>query len=423
MKRRLDLFFLVILLAAVSCSPASQAVPPTSTIASGPLPTPRLKITEAPDVQTSAESFLSYWQAEDYENMYAMLSQVSRDAITFDQFVARYKDAAASLTLQELNSQVLSTLTNPTSSQVAYRTTFDTSMFEQIQRDMIMNLVLEDNTWRILWEDGLILPELSGGNRLALDIKSPSRGSIKDINGTNLASQADAVSVGIIPSQVPNGQAGFLLSQASSLTGKDLRTVNDIYERDFNEWYIALGEALLQSVQDLQQRYPSLINNAGLQFREYSSRFYPEGGIAPHAVGYVLSIPAEQLEEYLRLGYPADGKIGASGLEKWGEEYLAGKRGSSLYVVDPKGQVVTRLAQNESRPANNIYTTLDTDLQEGVQASINGFKGSAVVIERDTGRILAMASSPSFDQNLLDPNNYNSIYRQGEIFNSRISHY
>ena len=418
MKRRFSLFFLVILLAAVSCSPASEVVPPTSTTASGSLPTPRLKITEAPDAQTAVESFLSYWQAEDYESMYAMLSQVSRDAIPFEQFVARYKDAAASLTLQELNSQVLSTLTNPTSAQVAYRAIFDTSMFDQIQRDMIMNLVLEDNNWRILWEDGLILPELSGGNRLALDIKSPSRGSIKDINGSNLASQADAVAIGIIPSQVPNGQAGFLLSQAASLTGIDLRTVNDIYERDFNEWYIAIGEALLQSVQDLQGRYPSLINNAGLQFREYSSRFYPEGGIAPNAVGYTLSIPAERLEEYQRLGYPTNGKIGASGLEKWGEEYLAGRRGSSLYVVDPKGQVVTRLAQVESKPSNNIYTTLDADLQAEVQRSIDGFKGSAVVLERDTGRILAMASSPSFDQNLLDPGNYNSIYRQGEIFNS-----
>ena len=133
MKQKFLYMFLLILLAAASCTPAGESVTPTAAATSTALPTPSLKITEAPSAQNSAETFLGYWQAEDYENMYAALAQVSRDAITFDDFVARYKETAASLTLQELNFQTLSTLTNPTSAQVAYRVLFDTTMFTQLQ--------------------------------------------------------------------------------------------------------------------------------------------------------------------------------------------------------------------------------------------------------------------------------------------------
>jgi penicillin-binding protein 2 len=69
---------------------------------------------------------------------------------------------------------------------------------------------------------------------------------------------------------------------------------------------------------------------------------------------------------------------------------------------------VTQLGQVDSQPAESIYTTLDKNLQEQTQKAIDGFTGAAVVIERNTGRVLAMASSPSFDPNMFEPTNYNS---------------
>jgi penicillin-binding protein 2 len=85
-------------------------------------------------------------------------------------------------------------------------------------------------------------------------------------------------------------------------------------------------------------------------------------------------------------------------------------------VVDPNGSIITQLAETSPEPAQAIYTTLDKDLQEGVQNAIAGFDGAAVVLELNTGRVLAMASSPSFDPNIFEPTNRNSGPLLEELF-------
>jgi penicillin-binding protein 2 len=142
--------------------------------------------------------------------------------------------------------------------------------------------------------------------------------------------------------------------------------------------------------------------------RPYKSRYYFEGGIAPHVVGYVSAIEPEEVEEYRRRGYQVDERVGRSGLEAWGEAYLAGKRGGALYVFNAQGRPVTRLAEAEAEPSQAVYTTLDRDFQVAAQQALSGFRGAIVVLERDTGRVLAMVSAPQFDPNAFEPINFNS---------------
>ena len=133
----------------------------------------------------------------------------------------------------------------------------------------------------------------------------------------------------------------------------------------------------------------------------------------------MLSISPEQLDEYRRMGYAGDEKIGASGLEKWGEKYLAGKPSADLYVVQPDGTNSTRLAHSDPQAAYTITTTLDKQFQLLVQKALLGFTGAVVVMEKDTGRILAMASSPGFDPNVFQTDNYNSQFVLGDLVNDR----
>ncbi len=104
-----------------------------------------------------------------------------------------------------------------------------------------------------------------------------------------------------------------------------------------------------------------------------------------------------------------------TGLELWAEKYLLGQRGATLYVNDPQGNPVTRLAQVESKPSQSLTLTIDADLQIEAQKAISGFSGAIVVLERDTGRVLAMVSSPGFDPNAFEFLNYNSNPELGLI--------
>ncbi len=113
-----------------------------------------------------------------------------------------------------------------------------------------------------------------------------------------------------------------------------------------------------------------------------------------------------------------DERIGAAGIEKWAENYLSGKHGGTLYVINPStGQIVTKVGESQPTPADSVYLTIDRNLQYYTEQAIKGFTGAAVVLERDTGRVLAMASSPGFDSNLFQPNNPNNSLL-GDLLNS-----
>ena len=110
---------------------------------------------------------------------------------------------------------------------------------------------------------------------------------------------------------------------------------------------------------------------------------------------------------YRRLGYSGAERIGWEGIEKWGESYLHGRNAATLYVASADGTIETVLAQVNSEPASSITLTIDSDLQEQAQAAMDGLPGAIVVMEVNTGRVLAMVSSPGFDPNWYDLDNVN----------------
>lgn len=358
-----------------------------------------------PDSQPAALAFLDAWKNEDYARMYSLLTQVSRDAISLEDFERRYRDVAVGMNLQTIDTRVLSSLAQSGTSQVAYRVVFHTSLLGEISRDMVMNLRLESAGWRVQWDDALILPELTSGLSLAMDYKIPARGNIYDRKGAALAAQGEAVAIGVVPEEILAEQENDLLTALSSLTGQSTESIQARYQSVPENWYVPIGEV---PKEEIQSQVEQLSAFKGLRMTSFRSRFYYDGGVASQAVGYVLPIPQEKLEEYQRKGYQGDEKVGATGLEEWAEAELAGKHGVSLYIKDAGGQTITRLAQSESAPAQSVYTTLDKDLQVKLQRSLMGFRGSVVVMERDTGRILALVSSPSYDPNLFEPTNFNS---------------
>lgn len=383
----------------------------------GPTPTlapASVSVTHAPDVRAAMTAYLEAWKNADYAGMYAMTTGNTHAAISQEDFTKRYDEAMVAMGLKELQYEILSTLTDPTAAEAAIKITYKTFIVGDLQRDMVAHFNMENGQWKLQWEEALVFPELRGGNKLAMNYDIPARGDIYDVNGRAIASQADAVAIWIDVGQTTNDNYGTVLLEASKLTGVPYGDVELMANRAQPGWHVPVGEALAETVNN---RWSYLSNLPGLILDFYNSRYYVDGGIAPHAVGYELFITKEQLDEYRRKGYSGAEKVGATGVERWAEDYLAGKRGGRLYVIAADGSVVNTVAASDKGPAASVYLTIDNDFQKKVQKSIEGFRAAAVVIERDTGRVLAIASSPTFDPNFFEPSNTNSGDGIAAIYN------
>jgi len=402
MKRIFTINILLLAALLAGCAQSNGSATPGSG-----LPTPEITVVIPPDPASAMNAYLEAMKTEDYTAMYAMLSDASRQAITQEDFAKRHNDAYNEMSLQEMTYDVRSTMTDPGTAEVAYGLNYATAIVGELKRDMIANFILEDGQWKLNWDDGLILPELKGGNQLRMSYKIPARGDIYDRDGHAVVTQADAYSLGIDPgpSLANPDLYGDLLSVASRLSGKSQDEISESLNGQQPGWWVPLSEVVAEDL-IFSTEY---LNSLGILVREYNSRFYQNGGVGSSITGYLLPLNPENVDQYRRDGYSFGARVGWDGVEKNYESQLGGQRGGTLEVLAPDGSLVKSLAQGDSRPAQSIYLTIDKDLQKEVEKALNGFNGAAVVIERDTGRVLAMASSPGFDPNLFDPDNYNNI--------------
>lgn len=144
-------------------------------------------------------------------------------------------------------------------------------------------------------------------------------------------------------------------------------------------------------------------------------RNYPNGTLASHILGYISKINQDELKKYQQKGlnYNQNDNVGKQGIEKYAEEYLKGKAGKKFVEADLSGRLSNSLEDQESIPGGKIILTIDQKIQkiaeESLQKNIelirsgaysNGTDvkgGSAVVLDVNTGEVLALASYPNYD--------------------------
>lgn len=220
-----------------------------------------MQISTAPEVDNTVASFLALWEAREYDQMYELLSYASQAEITPEDFSAFYQETAFNATLQSLETQLLSSMKNPNSAAAKYKAVFNTSLFGSFEREIDISLILEDKTWKVDWDSGLILPELSGGNRLQLEKISAERGDIYARDGQPIVDQTTAYALAIIPNQIEDGKEGILLNYLSDLTGRTSESIQASYEdiRRTN-WYVPVGEV---SADEIEEKWDVIIGLGG----------------------------------------------------------------------------------------------------------------------------------------------------------------
>jgi len=158
-------------------------------------------------------------------------------------------------------------------------------------------------------------------------------------------------------------------------------------------------------------------------------REYPQGALLAHVLGYVRQIDEAQLERNRDKGYAPGDPYGQSGLENSYEQYLRGQNGGRQVEVDAMARPVRDLGVKKPIPGHNLILTIDRKVQRATEEALaeasrlairEGFRdaraGSAVVIDVNTGAVLAMASYPSYNPDALS--GFLSQEDYAEIFES-----
>ena len=392
--RHLQSAILTVLL-LVSCSSLPTTQPPdypTTQPTDQPTTRPADQQT-TPD--TTAAAYLSAWEAGDYAAMYTRLSPASQAAIDAENFTLRYQNALATATVLTVTTRLQSALWEGEQAQVSFQLTLDTALVGTLITDTVMSLSLHQGQWWVNWDAGLIWPQLAGGHYFRMDYTIPVRANIYDRAGLGLATQGVIVTIGVIPGQIEDEDV--LLGALALVTGIAPDEIHSRYATAPADWKVPIADisaAVSVDHNDLLSSIPGIYRD------EKDGRTYPHDGAAPHVVGWVAPVPAEQLADYRAMGYRGDEWVGVSGLEAWGEEILAGQHGGALDIVTGTGEKVATIAESAAFPSRAIYTTLDRNFQEQVQHILGDRKGVIVVLDVHTGAVLALASGPGFDPNL-----------------------
>ncbi|MCR5346979.1 MAG: penicillin-binding protein 2 [Fretibacterium sp.] len=130
-------------------------------------------------------------------------------------------------------------------------------------------------------------------------------------------------------------------------------------------------------------------------------RTYPAGAMAANVLGYVAEISEEELKAHAENGYLGGDLIGKAGIERSYEKFLRGEAGEEAIEVDARGRRVRTLDSHPAIKGEDLHLTLDMGVQKQAGELLKNYRGALVAMDVRTGAILALASSPTYDNNPL----------------------
>lgn len=258
--------------------------------------------------------------------------------------------------------------------------------------------VLAIRVWDLQIHEGAYYHDLAVNNRTRSVILEPARGLIYDRNGFLLANNTPSFNLYITLEDVRDREA--VINGLVRLIGLDeARLRKQMSERGSRliprkiKGGLTLREAAL--VESHRLDFP------GVSVQAESQRNYPHGQTAAHVVGYVGEISGDQLDRATDDDLHQGSIVGQYGVEKSYDSYLRGHTGAKTIEVDALGHEKQMVAAQRPEAGDDVYLTLDIRLQQLAEELLGQEFGAIVALDPTSGEVLALASKPGFDPNIL----------------------
>jgi len=362
------------------------------------------------DPSSTVEAFLNAWNTNDTATMYSLISPQSQELYPQPVFENRYQQVREIVGINGVTFAVNNVRLQGITAAVSYDVAIDSATFGTIDDPgRTMRLVNEGGRWLIAWSSMDIFAALAGDATLTTAGGQRTRASIYDRNGNVLVEDNGGV---VLIYGVQDNMSN--IDDCIDLITRLMRRDRDDVVAEFAQYN---GDTIFflgwMDAQIFANNSGNLNGTCGL-VQDFTSttniRTYYGGNALTHVTGYVGSIPAERLTEFQALGYGAGDQVGLSGVEDVYEETLAGQPERILRIIEPGGTPLREFASTAGTAPMPISLTLDSRLQVIVADALNDAHNyaapnwagistgaSAVVLDVNTGGVLALASYPMVD--------------------------
>lgn len=340
-------------------------------------------------------NYVSLINEKNYEAMYDQITEESKQNISREDFIARNKNIYEGIDATDLKLEIKEVTKEGNTARISYTETMSTSA-GNITINNTTNLEKQDKTYKIKWSSSQIFPQLRDTDKVRVSTLKSSRGEILDRNGVKLAENGKISSVGIVPGKLGENRDENI-SKISELTGVSTDYINTQLSASYvkDDTFVPIKKVAMNNT-ELKDK---LLEIPGVMINQVDARVYPFGEQTSHITGYVQAVSSEDLENNEGKGYNSDSIIGKAGLEYAYEDKIRGIDGVEIYIADENGNKLHEIARQDKQDGEDVKLTIDSELQSKLYEQLKNDKGFFVVLDPETGEVLALVSTPSYDAN------------------------
>ena len=263
--------------------------------------------------------------------------------------------------------------------------------------------VLAGRLYQLQIVEGSEFATAAEDNRINERLIAPLRGRILDRFAVELANNRRNYRVLLIPEQATEGvdTALDMIGRIIEITDRQReRILHDISQ---NKKFVPVTVVENLTWDEFARINLHLPYLPGMQPDVGETRAYPFGDQFVHILGYVSSVSPDDKkgDKDPLLDLPGF-RIGKRGIEKGFDREVRGVAGTSRVEVNVYGRVIRELGHDAGTPGNDVYLTVDKELQQFVAQRLGNESAATVVMDVETGDVLALASTPGFDPNLFN---------------------